>query len=268
MAIRRWMRAGVGQSLVEFALVLPILMLLILGIFDLGWAVYARNTLADAAREGARTGIIISATDDQIRTRVRAAAPALGLTYDSQIQISPSTRTFGSPITVTVIYTYNAITPLIGQFVSGTGLALKGSSSMIVEGVIAPSATATPGATSTPSQTPTITSTPTVTSTPTKTLVPDFTLSASPNSLTLSKLASGNVTITLTSVNGFSAPVTLSVSGLQGGVSATLAPNPATPTGTSTMTVTAGNSSRTLSLTITGTGGGRTHTTIVAVTVQ
>jgi Flp pilus assembly protein TadG len=47
-----------GQALVEFALVLPILLLLIFGLVDLGRAIYAQNALSEAAREGARYGSV------------------------------------------------------------------------------------------------------------------------------------------------------------------------------------------------------------------
>jgi len=128
-----------GQALLEFALVLPFLTLAVFGIFDLGWAVYANNTLADAAREGARMAIVQTKTDNDtaIRQHVKASAQGLGLT-DSQITILPSfsSRTFGNPITVTVSYTYTPLTPVIGKIVTGSGLALRASSAMILEGVI------------------------------------------------------------------------------------------------------------------------------------
>ena len=47
-----------GQSLVEFALVLPIFLLVITGLFDLARAVWQENTLAYAAREGTRYAIV------------------------------------------------------------------------------------------------------------------------------------------------------------------------------------------------------------------
>ena len=47
-----------GQALVEFALVLPIFILLLVAIFDLGRAAFAYNTLTNAAREGARMAIV------------------------------------------------------------------------------------------------------------------------------------------------------------------------------------------------------------------
>ncbi|CAN5133993.1 hypothetical protein BH18CHL2_BH18CHL2_06400 [soil metagenome] len=52
-------RAGErGQSLVEFALVLPIFLLIALGLFELSRAVWQENTLAYAAREGTRYAIV------------------------------------------------------------------------------------------------------------------------------------------------------------------------------------------------------------------
>lgn len=47
-----------GQALVEFALVLPILLLLLCGIIDCGWLYYNQITLNNAAREGARYAVI------------------------------------------------------------------------------------------------------------------------------------------------------------------------------------------------------------------
>jgi hypothetical protein len=47
-----------AQALVEFALILPLLLLIITGVFDLGRAVWQENTLAYAAREGTRYAIV------------------------------------------------------------------------------------------------------------------------------------------------------------------------------------------------------------------
>ena len=47
-----------GQSLVEFALLLPLMLLIITGLFDVARAVWEENTLAYAAREGTRFGIV------------------------------------------------------------------------------------------------------------------------------------------------------------------------------------------------------------------
>jgi Flp pilus assembly protein TadG len=55
-----------AQALVEFALVLPIFLLLVTGIFDVGRAVWQENTLAYAAREGTRYAIVHGAAGNPI----------------------------------------------------------------------------------------------------------------------------------------------------------------------------------------------------------
>ena len=55
---RRRSTTGRGQALVEFALVIPIFLVLLVALFDLGRAVFAYNTLTNAAREGARIAIV------------------------------------------------------------------------------------------------------------------------------------------------------------------------------------------------------------------
>jgi Flp pilus assembly protein TadG len=47
-----------GQALVEFALILPIFVLLLVGLFDLGRVVFINNSVSEAAREGARWGAV------------------------------------------------------------------------------------------------------------------------------------------------------------------------------------------------------------------
>lgn len=52
--MRRQSRREGGQSLVEFALIFPIFVLMLFGLIDMGRAVYANNTLSQAAREATR----------------------------------------------------------------------------------------------------------------------------------------------------------------------------------------------------------------------
>lgn len=47
-----------GQTLVEMAILLPLLLLLVMGIFEFGRAMYIKNTLTHAARAGARTAVV------------------------------------------------------------------------------------------------------------------------------------------------------------------------------------------------------------------
>jgi Flp pilus assembly protein TadG len=54
-----------GQSLVETALILPVFMLLLMGIVDVGRAVFAYNTVGEAARQGARVAVVNQLADSQ-----------------------------------------------------------------------------------------------------------------------------------------------------------------------------------------------------------
>jgi endoglucanase len=96
---------------------------------------------------------------------------------------------------------------------------------------------------------------------------PDFSLSASPATLSLAQGATANSTITVSSVNHFSGTVALAASGLPAGVTASF--SPASTTSTSTLTLTA-SSTATLgaaTITVTGTSGTLSHTATIALTV-
>ncbi len=76
-----------GQDLVEFALVLPFIFMLTLGVMDLAHITMVSVSLAHAAREGARYGMVANPpTTEQIQARVVAAAPGVGLTPD-EVQV-------------------------------------------------------------------------------------------------------------------------------------------------------------------------------------
>ena len=69
-----------GQALVEFALVLPIFILLLVGIFDFGRAIYAYNTISNAAREAVRVGVVDQSCD-AIGTEAAEPCWVLGITF-------------------------------------------------------------------------------------------------------------------------------------------------------------------------------------------
>jgi len=128
----------VGQSLVEFALVLPALLLIFMGILDFGRAVFAYNSLSNAARDGARVAIVDQSTDvgGVPAGATEAANQATGLGLDpsdiNDVQVSyllpdlsgacPS-RALGCVAEVTVNYQYTAITPIIGSFIGPIDLS-------------------------------------------------------------------------------------------------------------------------------------------------
>jgi Flp pilus assembly protein TadG len=134
-----------GQTLVEFALVLPLLILLLVGVFDFGRAIFAYNTINNAAREAAREAIVNQTVGD---IRAKAASAAAGLSIDPA-DVSVDFRTsdtaaagscngrigtatiVGCIAVVQVPYSYDAATPLVGALVGP--LTLSGESRFAVE---------------------------------------------------------------------------------------------------------------------------------------
>jgi uncharacterized protein YceK len=102
----------------------------------------------------------------------------------------------------------------------------------------------------------------------TVTAPPNFTLSVSPNTLTIAQGASGTSTITVTPQNGFNSNVSLSASGMPNGVTASF--NPSSPTSTSTLTLSASSTATTgtVTVTITGTSGSLSSNTTISLTVH
>ncbi len=103
---------------------------------------------------------------------------------------------------------------------------------------------------------------------------PNFTIGASPASLTVTQGTNGTSTITITSVDAFSSATTLTATGLPSGVTAAFSTNPVTPpangSATSTLTLTASATATVgaATVTVTGTSGALTHSATIALTVN
>jgi subtilase family serine protease len=119
-----------------------------------------------------------------------------------------------------------------------------------------------------------LTATTTIALTVSATATPNFTIGASPASVTVTQGANGTSTITITSTGGFNSATTLSATGLPTGVTAAFSANPVTPpangSATSTLTLTASASATVgaATVTITGTSGSTSHSTTIALTVN
>jgi hypothetical protein len=101
---------------------------------------------------------------------------------------------------------------------------------------------------------------------------PDFTIAASPTSLTVVRGNAGTSTITTAVSGGFNNAVALSATGQPTGVTVAFSPTsiaaPGAGTSTMTMTVASSTTTGTYPITVTGTGGTTTHTTTVTLTVS
>jgi Flp pilus assembly protein TadG len=157
-----------GQSMVEFALVLPILVLLLVGFFDLGRVVLGNDALAHAAREAARYAVVHggspynhcpagplpagitapaastacpypSPSKESIRAEARAQAKVAGSKVTVQVcygvgcvgdtDIVGATNARGTPVTVTV---HSTVTMVAGSIVGFTAFDVSNSSTMLV----------------------------------------------------------------------------------------------------------------------------------------
>src|SRR5713226_5721761 len=111
--LRRRLRDSRGQNAVEFALLLPVLMLILFGILDLGRLFFAAIAITNAARDGARYGIEHPTDVSGIQARVQAEIAGTGIVLDPTLitRVCPSGCGSGTPIRVEVTYNLQLILP-------------------------------------------------------------------------------------------------------------------------------------------------------------
>jgi hypothetical protein len=121
-----------GQSLVEFAILLPLLLLLLMGILEFGIMLNSYLTINNSAREGARLGIV-SGSNIEIEELIVSISPNLN-TENLVVNITPleGSRTSGGTLTVEVIYNYQVIIPIISNILNDV-VVLKAQTSMRIE---------------------------------------------------------------------------------------------------------------------------------------
>ncbi len=118
---------GRGQALAEFALIFPILVLLMVALFDLGRIVVAYNSLTNGVREGARLAIVnqdVTRVQTRVRDQVFTITPTVSVAFR---RVGPNTdpeqNQVCNPIVVGCVAvvrgtaTVGPITPIIGSIV-------------------------------------------------------------------------------------------------------------------------------------------------------
>lgn len=114
-----------GAALVEFAIVSPILFLLVFGMIEYGRMVMVQQIITNASREGARLGVLDGTTTSDVQTSVNdylagASVSGANVTVDPS---PPNSAGFGEPVTVTVSVPFDQVswlpTPL---FIGGETL--------------------------------------------------------------------------------------------------------------------------------------------------
>lgn len=104
-----------GQSLAEFAIILPIFLLLVCGILDFGRLMYAYMNLNNVAQETVRLGGL--GNNDSTMVAFAMNDEHLGDPSNLQVTISPndSTRHSGDYVTVTLKYPFTFMTPILSK---------------------------------------------------------------------------------------------------------------------------------------------------------
>ncbi len=134
-APKKRLRPDSGEALLEMALVLPILIVLSMGMLDFGRAFHAKSVLDQAAREGARVGVVTVPTFDSAPAvaRARVVLAAAGM---SAASASATLDPVSKLVTVNVTYTFRFVTPgvftLIGASYGNT-ITMTGTSTMRLE---------------------------------------------------------------------------------------------------------------------------------------
>ena len=123
------LRREEGAVLVEFAIIAPLLFVLLLGIIEFGIVFFSYNTIANAAREGARYGVVHPGDAAGIESAARTHT--IGLNPGA---LEVSSATSGETVRVEVVYPVNLITGLIIEVVGGSPtLQLHATATMYLE---------------------------------------------------------------------------------------------------------------------------------------
>lgn len=140
---RNLIRGTKGQSLIEFALILPMMLVVMFMITEFGRALYTYNVLATAAREGARLAVIKSASTASSAgtARMNSILTAANMASGSTVTVAvdndyKGTGTKVVVATVTRPFTWAMSGPITmngGATVSKSVLTLKGESVMKTE---------------------------------------------------------------------------------------------------------------------------------------
>ncbi len=130
--IQTFIKNNRGQTLVEMALVLPILLLIIFGIIEFGRIFNAHLTLTHASREGARAGAVHKSDSEIEEVVINASYPLI--VNEDNITIDPQDiyRSVGYSITVEINSSIEIFTPVISNLLENP-YPVSGKTTMRVE---------------------------------------------------------------------------------------------------------------------------------------
>jgi len=140
--LRQLVRPEKGQSLVEFALLAPILLVLFMGMFDFGWILHQQIQMDNATRTGARRGAVGDTNPeilDMMKDRMTFEVPVESMTievrdpYGSAIDDNTD-RTPDNRIFISIQRDNVALITPLGNFIDGmTSINLHSEAEFLIE---------------------------------------------------------------------------------------------------------------------------------------
>jgi Flp pilus assembly protein TadG len=132
---RRVRKRRRGAAAVEFAVVLPVFVILVFGMIEYGRMVMVQQVITNASREGARGAVLDGATTSSVQTAVTNYLTSAKVNGGSTaVSPDPTTAASGDPITVTVSIPFSAVSWLPSPMYLG-GKTLSASTTMRRESV-------------------------------------------------------------------------------------------------------------------------------------
>ena len=146
----RMMNKEKGQSLVELAVSLPVILLILLGTFDFGMALFSYSILRDAAQEGALYASFNPGNKEQIENRARNILPRQeGEVFSSPVDLRNTdnvsvevkikgkacqgiSKGVANYVEVRVSYNYPIVMPFTGEIIGSDTIKLTGSASNVI----------------------------------------------------------------------------------------------------------------------------------------
>jgi len=126
-----------GQSALEFALILPILLIVVCGIIDFGWLLYNQLAVSNTARESARYAVVNASTalgPALVTTKANSLAPAsIKPNMTVTVTYSDTSTPVRGYVTVKITTRIKVLTPVLGVFSPNQQRTLSSSVTMKCE---------------------------------------------------------------------------------------------------------------------------------------
>jgi Flp pilus assembly protein TadG len=122
-----------GAAAVELAVVSPVLFAMLFGIIEFGWLFTVQHTMVNAAREGARLGVLQGVTLEEIQEETIQFLEPMGL--EDQVTIAITEATVDDPFVTVRLTVPREDVSLVGNFFGFVGGMVEGTATMRKEGM-------------------------------------------------------------------------------------------------------------------------------------